>query len=342
MPANLEQRGETWYFRGKIAGKVHRISTGFKVGTKRSADLAQRRALEIATEIRAEARGYVKKECPTFTTWAAQFLRAYYPHTDGTRNTEASFMRRPAAKWGDRRLNTITRTDVEMFFRERESAGAKGGTLERERVVLKRCFRAALDDGLIDKNPMTGLKAFKTKPKTRVMSKDEEARIREAILPAWQRFLTVALATGLRLSELMGLRPDDLRENGTWLWVRPELNKTRTGRLVPLREEARTALAEQAAWRQGDGEADPTRPYWGQCKGAAYISIKRACDRLKITPHIGIHDLRRTFATRMAAAKVYPKHLQLILGHRDISTTMKYYVHEERQSLADAMTEVKL
>lgn len=205
-------------------------------------------------------------------------------------------------------------------------------------MLLKRCFRAAVDDGLLEKNPMAGIRAFKTKPKTRVMSHGEEIAIRAELLPSWQRWLTVALSTGLRLGELMGLTPSDLRENGTWIWVRPELNKTRTGRLVPLREEARTALAAQAEWRG----CTLTLPYWGQCKGAAYIMLKRACERLKIEPSIGVHDLRRTFATRCAAAKMYPKHLQLILGHRDISTTMRYYVHEERQSLLDAMTEVKL
>ena len=83
-------------------------------------------------------------------------------------------------------------------------------------------------------------------------------------------------------------------------------------------------------------------PYWGQCKGAAQVMLTRACTKLKIDPKISVHDLRRTFATRAAAAKMYPKHLQLILGHKDISTTMKYYVHEEQQSLLDAMTEVKL
>lgn len=337
MPANLEIRGNKYYFRAKIAGKVHRVATGFSVGTPRGLQLALRRAREIETEIRAEARGYVKKEIPTFTTWAAQFLRAYYPGTEDTYNTEASLMRRPAVKWGDTRLNQITRTDVEMFFRERQAAGAKGGTLERERILLKKCFAAAVDDGLIAKSPMLGLKAFKTKPKTRVMSKDEEARLREFMAPSWQRWLTVALSTGLRLSELMGLCPADLRENGAWLWVRPELNKTRTGRLVPLREEARTALAEQIAFR-----GDESLPYWGSCKGAAQMMLRRACEKLKIEPRIGVHDLRRTFATRCAAAKMYPKHLMLILGHKDISTTMRYYVHEEQQSLLDAMAEVKL
>lgn len=335
MPANLEVRGKTFYFRKKIKGEVHRISTGFKVGGRRAQELAQRRAVEIENEIRAEARGYVKKDAPFFPTWASEFIAAYYPDKDDAYNTEAQLLIRPSVRWKERRLDTITRTDIELYFRERESFGAKGGTRERERVLLKRLFRAAVDDGLIPKNPMAGIRAFKTTPKTRVLSRDEEALLRGAISPEWQRWLTVALTTGLRLGELMMLRPCDVRDG--WIHVRPESNKTRTARMVPLRPETRGALAYQAHVRPGDDKT----PYWGQCKGAIQMTLRRTAKKLEIPP-VGPHDMRRTFATRCAQAKMYPKHLQLILGHKDISTTMKFYVHEEQQSLADALSEVTL
>lgn len=344
MPANVEVRGDTYYYRGKIAGKVHRVSTGYKIGSRRALELATRRAREIETEIRAGADGYVKKEIPTFKTWAAQFLAAYYPGKDDIYNTEALLMRRPAVRWAERRLDAITRTDVELYFRERQAIGAKGGTLERERVLMKRCFTAAVDDGLITVNPLKGLRAFKTEARTRVMTLDEETKLRAALIEAglqhWDRFIVAAVNTGLRMGELMGACPADLRENGTWLWVRPELNKTRTGRMVPLREEARKALAEQAAAR--GIEEHPDRLYWGCHKKSFQKTLKRHCVKLKFDSPISIHDLRRTFATRCAAAKMYPRHLQLILGHKDISTTMRFYVHEEQRSLYDAITEVKL
>ncbi len=333
MPANIEVRGDTYYFRQKIKGKVHRVSTGFKVGGRRAQELAQRRAAEIANEIRAEARGYTKKPAPSFLTWAAEFLNAYYPATDGV---EQHLLKRPVGRWADRTIDTITRTDVELFFREREAVGAKGGTLERERVLLKRLFQAAVDDGVIPRNPLAGLRAFKTSPKTRVLTRDEETALRAIISPEWDRWLTVMLGTGLRLSELMMLRPCDVDE--TWIHVRPESNKTRKARKVPLCPATRAALDDQRAVRPGDERA----AYWGVVTGAAQMMLKRASTKLHFVPPVSPHALRRTFATRCAEAKMYPRHLQKILGHEDISTTMKYYVHEEERSIVDALNEVQL
>lgn len=342
MPVNVEVRGGTYYFRAKINGKVYRRSTGFREGGRRALELATRRAIEIANELRAGRHGYTEKRTtPDFGDWAVQFLAAYYPNRDdGSYNTEALLMRRPAIRWKERPLSDITRTDIELYFRERQLAGAKGGTLERERVLLSRCFRAAVDDEILQKNPMKGLRRFRTVPRTRVMSVDEETKLRAIISEEWQRWLTVALTTGLRLGELMALRPMDLREDGAWIYVRPESNKTRKGRLVPLRPETREALAQQAQYRGID--ATPDYRYFPQTKAAAQMTLKRGFKKLGIKPGVSVHDLRRTFATRCAAAKMYPRHLQLILGHTDVSTSMKYYVHEEQQSLADAISKVVL
>lgn len=332
MPANIENRNGVLYFRAVINGTLHRKSTGFRAdGGRRALELAKRRASEMETEIRAGNAGFVKKPVPTFDAWALTFLAAYYPD----KYTEALCLRRPMARWKTTPLDALTGTDVELFFRERQAAGAKGGTLERERVLLKRLFHVAVKDGVLVQNPMEELRAFKTKARTRVMTRDEETRLRAILKPEWQRFLTVALNTGLRLGELLGVRPCDLREDGTWLRVRPECNKTRTERLVPLRTEAREALAAQ-------GAADDESPYWPTHVGTPKMMMKRACVRLNIRPLISVHDLRRTFGTRCAEAGMYPRKLQKILGHANIETTMKYYVHEERKSLADALNEVTL
>lgn len=343
MPANLEVRNGTYYWRQTIGGTLHRRSTGYPAsGGRRAMELAQRKAAQFETEARAGKDGFQPKAIPTFGEWAEKFVEAYYPG----KYTETLLLRRPVACWADLRLNEVTRSDVELFFRTRQADGARGGTLERERVLLKRLFRAAVDDGLLKTNPMQGLRAFKTTPKTRVMSRDEEARIREALSPSWNRFLTVALHTGLRLSELLGARPCDLREGGTWLWVRPECNKTRTGRLVPLRPEAREALAEQGKLTTGHMHRTVTSaiemPYWPLTVAAPKVTMKRVCRRLKIEPSISVHDLRRTFGTRCAEGGMLLSHLQKIMGHHSPTITAKFYVHLEQKSIAEAINEVTL
>jgi integrase len=155
----------------------------------------------------------------------------------------------------------------------------------------------------------------------------------------WDRYLTIMIGTGLRALELHMARPCDLREDGTWLWVRPESNKKRKGRLVPLRPEVRQALLWQAAAREGGGD---TAYYADYHIGSPRTQLARISKRLLFETPMGVHSLRRTFATRCAQAGMYPKHLMMILGHSKIETTMNFYVHLERVSLMDAVLGVSL
>ena len=336
MPANLETRNGTLYWRQTIGGQLHRRSTGYPAsGGRRAVELALRKARQFELEVREGKDGFAKKDVPYFGAWASRFLNAYYPG----KYTEDVLLRRPITRWAGTKLDAVTRSDIETFFRERQAADAKGGTLERERILLKRLFRAAVDDGLIAKNPMLGLKAFKTTPRTRVMTRDEEAHLREVLSPSWNRFLTVALTTGLRLSELLGLRPCDVfeRDGQHWLRVRPETNKTKTGREVPLRAETVDALTAQAI-----GLREPSWCYWPLTRQSAWVTLKRACKSRGITPTISVHDLRRTFGTRAAEGGMLLSHLQKIMGHKSPLVTAKYYVHLEQKSIADALNEVTL
>jgi integrase/recombinase XerD len=328
------EREGIWWWRRRIDGVLHRKSTGFPVkGGKRAKELAERAGAEFLTEIKAGKRGYVKQQAPTFKAWTLTFLEAYYPN----KVTETTIMRRPVARWGDTRLDLLTPTDLELYFRDREAAGAKGGTLERERVLLRRLFQVAFKDGWIPVNPLEDIKMFKREPKTRVVTPEEEARLRAAMPAEWGRWLRVGILTGMRLGELCSICPADLRNHGTSVWVRGETNKVKKARMIPLRPEARELLAAQAACRPGSD----TTPYWAS-RGAAKQQLRRWCERLGITPAISAHALRRTFATRCAMAGLPLPHLQKLLGHASPQLTMRYYVHLEEQTVAAALNALEL
>jgi integrase len=295
--------------------------------------LAQRRASEIENEIRSGILGWAKPEVPLFHVWAEHFLTAYHPG----RRTERLLMNRLMQRWADRPLNTIFESDIRAYLNARRAEGAKPGTLERERVLLAGCFRAAVRDKKIGENPMGEIGGIRTKPRTNVLSREHETLLRGILSPQWNRFLTVALGTGLRRGELMTLRPMDLRENRTFLWIRPESNKNRKERLVPLRAEVLKALDEQEAARPGD----EMTPYFPCQVNTPTVILARSCKRLAI-PRVTPHALRRTFGTRCAQATMYPKHLQQIMGHASIEITMRFYVHLEQRSLADALQGVTL
>lgn len=328
LPTNLERRGDKFYFRAVIGGKLYRRTTGF-----RDLQRAKRRASEIEGDIRAGKLGWERKDVPTFGMWMARFLKAFYPG----KPTEEWAVSHALTAWATRPLNLITPTDVQEFFRGREAQGAANGSMARERVVLKRAFKAAIADKIIDTNPFNGMRALKCNAKTRVLSSAEEVQLRAAMSPMFDRYLTVALGTGLRSGEQRHLRPMDLRQDGTWVWVRPESNKLHKAREVPLSAAVQQALAEQAASRPGDS----TTEYWPIREGAAHDYLVYLCRRLKM-PRVTPHDFRRTFATRAAEKGMWPKHLQMILGHENITMTMRFYVALEQASLRDALIKAGL
>src|SRR3990167_913509 len=128
MPENLERRGDVWYLRVVIDGQLYRRSTKF-----RDLARAKRRASEIEGDLRAGRLGWSKPPAPLFDTWVQRFLARYHEGRD----TEARLLRRVRDRWGTRVLDTITPSECVAYLREREKDGAKLGTLERERVLLK-------------------------------------------------------------------------------------------------------------------------------------------------------------------------------------------------------------
>jgi integrase len=333
MPENLEIRNGIYYYRAMIDGRLHRKSTGFKAGTRDNLKSAQRRASEIEAEIRKGNLGWTKPEVPLFHLWAEHYLNAFHPG----RRIERILLTRPKLRWQDRPIDTIMESEIRAYLNARKTEGAKPGTLERERVILAGLFRAAVRDKKLADNPMEEIGVIKTKPRTNVLSREHEAMLRGIIPAQWDRFLTIALGTGLRRSELMMARPMDLRDNRSMLWVRPESNKTRKDRLVPLREEVLKALDAQEKSRSGDERV----PYFTCSTNTVTKLLSRWCEKLRIST-VSPHALRRTFGTRCAEAGMYPKHLQQIMGHASIEITMKFYVHLEKASLVSALKGVTL
>jgi len=329
---NLEKRGDIYYLRVMINGKLHRKSTGFK-----DYDLARRRATEMENEIRSSRLGWVRPPIPELRAWSQKWLNAYHPKSV----TEPRMIRGFVAIHGHRDLNMVQRSDFETYFRKREGEGLKLASLERERVSLAGMFRAAVDDGILDKHPMRGIRPFKPAPRTRVMTASEEEKLLAYLSPLWKRFVRIAVTTGLRKSELLMARPMDVRRDGArlYLWVRPESNKLRKGRLVPLTAETLQLLQEQQTTR---GNMPAAARFFTVTAGAPWTALWRACQALDIDPAISVHDLRRTFGTRCAVQGMYPKHLQDIMGHKNIEITMTYYVHLNQVDLHAAMEKVIL
>jgi integrase/recombinase XerD len=141
--------------------------------------------------------------------------------------------------------------------------------------------------------------------------------------------LELLYATGLRVSELLGLRRAALNTEGRMLLVRGKGGKDR---MVPLSDAARQAaraLPADGAWLfpgRDPARALTRQGFWVMLKRTA---LAAGIDPARVSPHV----LRHAFASHMLARGADLRSLQLLLGHADIATT-EIYTHVLAERLA--------
>ena len=237
--------------------------------------------------------------------------------------------------------------DLQAYFSARHSE-SKATTANRRLTVFKRFFRWALREGEISADPTLKMQA--AKQALRVPKVLSEAQV-EALLNAPdtnqalglrdKAMLELLYASGLRVSELVGLRMVQLGLNEGVLRVTGKGSKER---LVPFGQVAALWLerylagprAELLAGKQSAdvfvtargvkaGSAMSRVMFWGLVKRYALL----AGIRVPLSPH----TLRHAFATHLLNHGADLRSVQMLLGHADISTTT-IYTHIARDRLA--------
>jgi integrase/recombinase XerD len=244
---------------------------------------------------------------------------------------------------GGRPLTAATQDDLIATLRRMRSEGKSPRSVARWLVAVRGFYAWLVADGVLAENPAARLdppKLWKTLPK--VLDGTDVVRLIEAPDrgdPRGRRdaaMLEVLYATGLRVSELVGLRLGDLHLDGGYLRC---IGKGSKERVVPLGGEANAALqsylAEGRPALLGERRSDAVfvgrrgapltrQGFWKLLKAHA----RRAGIRASLSPHV----VRHSFATHLLENGADLRAVQLLLGHADISTT-QIYTHVNRERL---------
>jgi integrase/recombinase XerD len=168
-----------------------------------------------------------------------------------------------------------------------------------------------------------------------VLSREEVQRLFATVTNLKQKALfMVAYDAGLRLSEIIHLRIDDLDSRRMVIRIRQgKGKKDRYARLTPgllklLREYWR-AYCPKTLLFPG---ATPDKPYDLATPGQL---LKKACRKAGITKRVSMHTLRHTFATHLLEAGTDLRIIQQLLGHERIQTTC-LYTHVSLEELREA------
>ncbi|WP_306044233.1 site-specific tyrosine recombinase XerD [Nioella sp. MMSF_3534] len=290
--------------------------------------------------------------------WISPFLEAQAAELNAAENTLLAYGRdlRDACDWLAARgigFDTATRADLEAYLIALDTEGLARSTRARRLSSVKQLYRFAYEDGLRSDNPALQIKGpgrDKALPKTLTM--EEVDRLLSAAethgRSAGDRLRNTCLmqllyATGMRVSELVGLPVSAARGDPQLLLIRGKGGKER---MVPLSPPAREALA---AWLVHRDEAEdmariekgtaPSRFLFPSRGKAGHLTRVRFFTLIKelavaggVSPDsVTPHTLRHAFATHLLQNGADLRAIQTLLGHADIATTEIYtHVLDER------------
>jgi integrase/recombinase XerD len=234
------------------------------------------------------------------------------------------------------RVDRLTRPDLELLVREAMAGGLSATSTSRLVAGVRGFYKFLRVTGQIGDNPADDLQAPRTFASLpHFLSLDEV----DAVIAApnvdtprglRDRALVETLyATGLRVSELVGLRLTDVRLTEGYVQC---LGKGSKQRIVPLGDEAAKWIEryeQQARPALVKGRSSPF--LFVNARGGLRLSRLAVWKLLKaygrqagVRTHLSPHVLRHSFATHLLERGADLRAIQTMLGHADVSTTQIY------------------
>lgn len=229
------------------------------------------------------------------------------------------------------------RRHVEAFIGYMRENGRSTRSIVRSLSALRGFFNYLLLDGRIKVSPLEDVDTPRFRPPIpRVLSEDEMGELIH--LPEGGRMalrdrtmLELLYATGLRVSELIGLKKGDINLDGGFVVA---MGKRSKERVVPLGSYSRDAVKAYLDEERPQGQyLFPNRRGGMITRQAVWKIIRKyglKLSRGKVSPH----TIRHTFATHLLEGGADLRSVQVLLGHEDISTT-QIYTHVDSKRLKE-------
>ena len=234
------------------------------------------------------------------------------------------------------------RSDVVDFLSSLYTHGLDSRSVARQLVTLRNFYRFCLGDELITNDPVANIespKIYRTLP--HFLSVDDVEKLLaqpDVKTPLGLRdrtMIELMYSTGLRVSELCGLRLSDIQMNEGTLRCIGKGNKER---IVPVGRRALEAIAAYLRDARPKLLRDQPSPFLFTGRQGRkmhrinfWVLLRKYGEMAGLRESLNPHMLRHSFATHLLDGGADLRAVQLMLGHADISTTQIYtHVVEER------------
>ncbi len=237
-------------------------------------------------------------------------------------------------------LTQVKTTQVKSFIVHLKSVGLENRSINRKMSTLRTFYKYCLRENLVEKSPMTGVKALK-QPKSlvkfvtetdinKVSFGDEAdfATVRDHLL------FEMLYQTGMRQAELRGLTDGDVDKMGMQVKIHGKRNKDR---IVPLSREMIVLIDQYKTLRDATFTVKADRLLLndkGEEMSPSYVynKVHHMLEGVTTLKQKSPHVLRHTFATHLLDEGASLVAIQKLLGHEDLATT-QIYAHNTIEQL---------
>ena len=340
--------GAKWYYRYDITDPATGKRKQKEIGGFRTREEAEEAAKKILAEIQQGT--YAE---PTKTT-VEEFLLDFVENTLKNEVAPNTYEQRKAyvknhiaPRIGKIKLSDLSPAHIQKFYNDlREQYGA--GHVQNIGNLLNKALNQAVRWNIISRNPAALVKKPSTSRKNskmKVWTVDEQKIFLEHVKSEstfYYVLFLLALTSGMRKGELLGLKWDDVdtkqgivsvKRTAVWanksLYLK-DIPKTESSiRTIQIPEQTAKALKkwQLACPTNGLNLVFPSPKTNGILYPNSLDKAFQKAVRDVGVPYISFHGLRHTFATTLLANNVNPKIVQEMLGHATIKTTMDTYSH---------------
>jgi len=292
--------------------------------------------ITLGADPRAEARA--RKAVLAYSEF---FEQHYLPHVKLRKRSwdrdEELYRLRIKDALGNKRLNQITRHQVQAFHSSLAALGLKPATANHHLKVIRYSLNLARQWGMLEgENPASGVAMLPEENKIeRYLDEDELQRLLNVIRTDRNRSVcSIALfllSTGCRLNEALSATWADVDIERRVFTIRATNSKSRRVRSVPLNDSAIEVLTSLDTRERGG-------PLFRGKRGEPLRYVAKVWSRVRAAaglPHLRLHDLRHQFASFLVNDGRTLYEVQAILGHSSSKVTERY-AHLSTKTLQEA------
>ena len=283
-------------------------------------------------------------------TWISEYTADWKPLT--VSNYSKQIKKHLIPRLGAAKLEDLDTHTIQLFYNSLTKSGLAPKTVKNIHGVLHAALEQAISNGYIHKNPTAGCKLPKVvRPEIKPLEPEEIARmLKEAKKDAYDNLFIVAMFTGMRQGELLGLSWDNVNfktgqitikqqlqcKDGVYFLETPKSGKCRVLSPAPVVMEALKDEQQQqnankqivgAAWENKWNLAFTDALGKNLVRRTVVKHFKAVIERANIPPDVRFHDLRHSFAVTSLYSGDDVKTVQANLGHATAQFTLDVYGH---------------